>query len=194
MTEAPLIPGLGPQGMWDIPARLNMARQCLSGPSDSLAIIDLTGAGRQDVSVGALSEMADALARRLLRDVRQGDRVGVLLGQSPWCAAAHLAIWKIGAISVPLFKLFKHDALQSRIGDAGVRLVLTDVEGRALLGDLATSLLVADIGEDGGRVEFAETGPDDPAILIYTSGTTGRPKGVVMSNSNLMITARNARR
>ena len=47
---------------------------------------------------------------------------GVLLGQSPWCAAAHLAIWKIGAISVPLFKLFQHDALASRIGDAGVTL------------------------------------------------------------------------
>ncbi len=184
MQPRPPIPGLRPDGGWDIPDRLNMAAQCLAQPRERVAIMDLTGEGRRDVTFGELSAMADALARHLLRRVAPGDRVGVLLSQSPWTAAAHLAIWKIGAISVPLFKLFKHDALQSRVGDAGAKLVLTDEEGAALLGDLATPLILPEAleGDEPPPDEplpFADTGPEDPAVLIYTSGTTGRPKGAL---------------
>ena len=70
----------------------NMAAQCLAQPDDATAIIDLTGTVRRDVSYGALHEMVDGLARALKAEVAPGDRVGVLLSQSPWCAAAHLAI------------------------------------------------------------------------------------------------------
>lgn len=176
------LPGLDAAGGWVLPARLNMAAQCLAQPPDRLAIIDLTGAARRDITHGELAQMVDGLARRLLREVRPGDRVGVLLSQSPWCAAAHLAIWKIGAISVPLFKLFKHDALKSRIVDSGLGLVLTDAEGAAMLGDLAEPVIAATAGAPGVPgvpLPFAETGPEDPAVLIYTSGTTGKPKGAL---------------
>ena len=173
------LPGLDGEGRWNIPARLNMARQCLDQPEGQVAVIDLTGDVRTDVTFGNLSRMVDAIARALSLRVAVGDRVGVLLSQSPWCVAAHLAIWKIGAISVPLFKLFKHDALASRIGDSGAELVLTDKEGMALLGDLAEGWLVDEVGRDGAPVPFADTGADDPAVLIYTSGTTGTPKGAL---------------
>ncbi len=103
----------------------------------------------------------------------------MLLSQSPWCAAAHLAVWKIGAISVPLFKLFKHDALASRIADAGVESVLTDSEGSKMLGGLACPVQVDQIPSTDEKIPFADTGPDDPAVLIYTSGTTGSPKGAL---------------
>ncbi|MFV0515218.1 MAG: AMP-binding protein [Jhaorihella sp.] len=165
--------------VWDLPDRLNMARQALAGNPDQVAIIDLTKAVRRDVSRGELGRMTDALARRLAREVAPGDRVGVLLSQSPWCAAAHLAIWKIGAISVPLFKLFKQDALRSRIDDSGAALVLTDAGGAGLLGDLARPLIADRAGIDGPPVAFADTGPETPAVLIYTSGTTGAPKGAL---------------
>jgi acetyl-CoA synthetase len=173
------LPGLDEAERWEIPARLNIARQCLGGADDAVAVIDLTGEGRVDVSTARLRGMVDGLARALLERVAPGDCVGVLLSQSPWCLAAHLAIWKIGAISVPLFKLFKHDALASRIGDSGLMLVLTDSEGAVLLGDLGEPMLAEVAGVDGPPVSFAETGPDDPAILIYTSGTTGTPKGAL---------------
>ncbi len=173
------LPGLTSDARWDIPVRLNMARQCLSQPAQALAIIDLTGGVRRDVSFAALAEMVDGLARALRAQVAPGDRVGVLLSQSPWCLASHLAIWQIGAISVPLFKLFKQDALASRIGDAGAGIVLTDAEGSALLGDLAQPWIAQTCGVAGGPVPFADTGPEDPAVLIYTSGTTGSPKGAL---------------
>lgn len=173
------IPGLTRDGRWDIPARLNLVEQCLSWPDKQTAIIDMTSGLRRDVSFGGLSKMVDGLACALATRVARGDRVGVLLSQSPWCAAAHLAIWKIGAISVPLFKLFKHDALASRVLDAGCEIVLTDGEGSDLLGELAEPWLAAEVGRDGPPVPAAATGPDTPAILIYTSGTTGAPKGAL---------------
>ncbi len=172
-------PGLTADGEWDVPARLNLARQCLDQPEGQTAIIDMTGPVRRDVSFGELTVMTDAIARALLTRITPGDRVGVLLSQSPWCAAAHLAIWKIGAISVPLFKLFKHDALASRVGDAGCEIVLSDAEGAQLVGDLAEVWMAAELGQDGPPVPFADTGPDLPAVLIYTSGTTGAPKGAL---------------
>ena len=179
MADHNPLPGLKADGSWDLPERLNMAAQCLSHPAGKLALIDMTGAARCDITYGELAEMTDRLARYLLSRIAPGDRVGVLLSQSPWCAAAHLAIWKAGGISVPLFKLFKRDALASRAGDAGVRFVFTDAEGAALLGDLAEAVMVDQAGIDGAPVPFAATGPETPAVLVYTSGTTGSPKGAL---------------
>ncbi|MEQ6248363.1 AMP-binding protein [Sulfitobacter sp. HNIBRBA3233] len=173
------LPGIDARGRWDIPARLNMARQCLDHPADRIAITEVSQDAVTEVTVSQLAARADGLARALALRVDGGARIGVLLGQSAWCAAAHLAIWKIGAISVPLFKLFKHDALASRIADAGVEIVLTDDEGAALLGDLAEAWLADTAGIAGDPVPFADTGPEDPAVLIYTSGTTGTPKGAL---------------
>ncbi|WP_170758857.1 AMP-binding protein [Ruegeria lacuscaerulensis] len=173
------IPGLRETGGWVIPDRINMARQCLSQSRDSVAIVDLTEGGCKTITFGQLERFTDGIARTLQQHVKPGDCVGVLLSQSPWCAAAHLAIWKVGAISVPLFKLFKHDALASRVGDAGAQIVLTDLDGTTLLGDLARPVLVEQISPSDDPLSFADTGPEDPAILIYTSGTTGSPKGAL---------------
>ncbi|WP_415920911.1 AMP-binding protein [Tateyamaria sp. SN6-1] len=157
---------------------MNMAAQCLDHPQDRVAIIDLTGAARRDVSYADLRGMAGGIARGLA-DIAPGDRVGVLLSQGPACAAAHLAIWSLGAISVQLFKLFKQDALASRISDSGLSLVLTDAEGAALVGDLALCLDAADLAQTPAALSPAEVTTDTPAVLIYTSGTTGKPKGAL---------------
>ncbi|WP_299042602.1 AMP-binding protein [uncultured Tateyamaria sp.] len=164
---------------------MNMALQCLAHPPDQVAIIDLTGQTRTDVTYAMLAEQADGLARALLRTVQPGDRIGVLLSQSPWCAAAHLALWKIGAISVPLFKLFKSDALASRIGDAGLTVVLTDTAGAALVGDLAACWMVDQVGQTGDPVPVFDASAQTPAVLIYTSGTTGPPKGALHGHAVL---------
>ena len=178
MTQQGL-PGLLADGSWDLPGRLNMAAQVLAHPPEALAILDLSGPEAVEVTCGQLAAMTDGLVRYLQARVQPGDRVGVLLGQSPWCAAAHLACWKAGVISVPLFKLFKHDALASRAGDAGVSFVFTDAEGAALLAGITEAVLADQAGLPGAPVPFAATGPDTPAVLIYTSGTTGSPKGAL---------------
>ncbi|KUF09103.1 AMP-binding protein [Pseudoponticoccus marisrubri] len=169
---------------WNLPARLNMAEQACdrwaAAEPDRPAIIDLTGPARRDVSYGALAGLSRQVQAALLaRGVAPGDRVGVLLGQGPLCAAAHLACWRMGAISVPLFKLFQHDALATRVADAGLRVAVTDAQGAALMAGLDVTLLQqADLPAPTDAPP-AVTGPETPAVLIYTSGTTGKPKGAL---------------
>ena len=178
-------PALARGFRWAIPARLNMARQACfdwadAGP-ERVAIIDLSSGARQDVSYGVLAAQVRALAAYLAaQGVGRGDRVGVLRAQDPWTAAAHLAIWTLGAISLPLFKLFGPDALSVRLGDAGAAHVVTDAEGAALLAGLGVAAHVPEALtlRDTGLVPV-DTGAEDPAVLIYTSGTTGAPKGAL---------------
>ncbi|MBU2982060.1 AMP-binding protein [Lentibacter algarum] len=161
---------------WAVPERLNMAAQVLAHPREQVAIVDLSE-GRREVTYGELADMSGRLAAELSKRVAPGDRVGVLFSQDAWCAAAHIAIWKIGCISVPLFKLFKRDALASRIGDSGLALVVSDAEGAGMIGDMAEAIVPFDLPE--GDVALVDTASEEPAVLIYTSGTTGKPKGAL---------------
>lgn len=170
---------------WDLPAQLNMATQVCDDwaarEPERVAIIDLSGGVEWRVTHSGLRVMADGLAHALaLRGVARGDRVGVLRSQSAWTAAAHIAIWKLGAVSIPLFKLFGQDALRTRLLDAGARLVVSDADGVTLLDGFDLDVLVPeDTALPGGVFDPVATGPDDPAVLIYTSGTTGAPKGAL---------------
>ena len=163
---------------WEYAPDLNMAAQCLSHDPDATAIIDYDGAAHP-ISFGRLGRMTDQLAHAL--NAESGDRVGVLRTQSAWTAAAHLAIWKSAAISVPLFKLFGPEALALRLRDAGVTCVIADPEGRDMLRDFDDIRVI--VPEDGlpnqGGFAARPTGPATPAIIIYTSGTTGAPKGAL---------------
>ncbi|WGW05843.1 AMP-binding protein [Tropicibacter oceani] len=170
---------------WPRPERLNMAAQVCddwaSAQPGRTAIIDLSE-GRAEVTYGDLRRMADTLARDLQqRGITRGDRVGVLRSQGGWCAAAHIAIWKLGAISIPLFKLFRHDALAARVGDAGARVIVTDDEGAAMVAGLdgVQALLPEALTLSDTAVEPVDCTPEDPAVLIYTSGTTGSAKGAL---------------
>lgn len=78
----------------------------------------------------------------LYRDygVISGDRVAVLLPQAPETAYAHVAAYKLGAISIPLFTLFGVEALEYRFVNAGIKAVITDAEGLTKLASIADKL------------------------------------------------------
>ena len=100
---------------------------------DKTAIIDATDLGNiKHYTYADLSRAADTLAHHLKGlGIVSGDRIGVLRSQDLWTAAAHIAIWKLGAISIPLFKLFGPEALSSRLLDAGAKCVIVDHEGHS---------------------------------------------------------------
>ncbi|MFY0621244.1 MAG: AMP-binding protein [Pelagimonas sp.] len=169
---------------WDLPIRLNMAHQACDAwvetAPEKVAIIDLSSETRQDITYADLQRLSWRVQAALVaQDVQPGDRVGVLLGQSALCAASHIAIWRMGAISVPLFKLFRHDALESRLEDSGVRVVVSDTEGADMLALFKLRVVQEHDLQEATPQAQADTGPEDPAIIIYTSGTTGKAKGAL---------------
>ena len=178
--------------IWDFPNKLNMAVQAcdywVSKYPEKVCLKDLTNVDRPIFyTYRDLKSFADSIAFELTkRGVGFGDRVGVLLSQGIGCAASHIAIWKLGAISIPLFKLFGPDALKMRLNDAQAKCTITDFEGsNSLLPDEFNGLIFEDIENTGEPFKTQNTKAETPAVLIYTSGTTGPPKGALHSQQIL---------
>ena len=177
----------------------------------SLRLIAVGADGRaRDVSYGWLRETSNRLANALAANgVKRGDRVAILLPQAPEVAAIHIAIYKLGAIALPLAVLFGTDAIAYRLQNAGAKArhhqrpgVGEACRDRRTQGDaLAGLTLVLSIdGPGDGALGFARdavarlvrisrrspTAADDPAMMIYTSGTTGQPKGALHAHRVLI--------
>jgi len=178
---------------WDLPARCNIAEEACDRwvGSGRTALIDLRDDGTAEtISFDELHRRACRLANVLeARGVTRGDRIGVLLPQSPDAAVAHLATYRMGAIAVPLFLLFGEDALEYRLADSGAAALITDEVGLGKLERIRDRLpalrciLATDLHAEMARAKDSHacvaTGPNDPALIIYTSGTTGSPKGAL---------------
>jgi len=196
---------------WTVPERFNMAAHLVDRPAaehpDRPAVYAEEAGGRQrTVSFGELYDQAAALAGHLAAaGVERGDRVGVNAPQKPETLVAHLACWKLGAVSVPLSVLFGEEGVRYRLDDAGavacvvdeanvdtlravrerlepLEVLTVDVEPtREDETDLHDALAAADPVRD-----TADTAADETAMIIYTSGTTGAPKGVVHGHELLL--------
>lgn len=153
--------------------------------------------GRVELSYAELRDRSQRLAGALREaGVEAGDRVAVMLPKSPEVLVSLLAIWRLGAIEVPLFTAFGPDAAAYRVVHSGSRLVITDLANRDKLAEAAgqgvrVMTVAAAAGEiPEGDLDFAaavRTGEpvagvtrsgEEMMILLYTSGTTGQPKGV----------------
>src|SRR6478736_7453278 len=75
---------------------------------DRLAILNVRAdGGHENITFGWLRETSNCLANTLAaHGIARGDRVAMLLPQTPEAAAGHIAIYKLGAIAVPLAILF----------------------------------------------------------------------------------------
>lgn len=195
---------------WSVPAVFNIAMACCDRWADGSGRIALIHEGRggavERISFDALRSASARLGNVLKsHGIARGDRVAVLLPQGPEAAVAHLAIYRVGAIAVPLFQLFGPDALEFRLRDSGAAALLTDDIGLAALGGVRERLgalrtiLDADGERPGGVLSLweqaerasdvcpvVETAAGDPALIIYTSGTTGSPKGALHAHRTLI--------
>jgi acetyl-CoA synthetase len=119
--------------------------------------------------------------------IGRGDRVGIILPQRVETAVAHIAVYKLGAIAVPLSILFGEEALETRLRDSGVSAVVGEAAAIERVSALGLDVQTIDVDRDWESVlrraaptfEPAPTGLDTPALIIYTSGTTGPPKGAL---------------
>ncbi len=203
---------------WQVPPHFNIAEAICDKWADKnpdrLALSDIpatsAGFGTPDNwSFGRLAKTSNELSHLFAsQGITKGDRIAVLLPQSPAVILMHIAAARLGAILVPLFVLFGPDALSFRLSDSGARLIVTDADNldkiASILGDLPAlkhiwcvnetshpELDVRNFWDDISLQKPAKmmrnnSSADDPAIMIYTSGTTGTPKGALHAHRILL--------
>jgi acetyl-CoA synthetase len=195
---------------WKIPDRYNIGTDVCDKWADAeperLALVHRQANGAVDryrfTDIRDLSNQCANLMASF--GIKQGDRVGILLPQTPETAFSHVALYKLGAIAVPLFSLFGVQALEYRLHNCGAIAVITDTTGADKIGELRHRLpelkhVFTIDGQTGESIDFkkercrqssafdpVDTLAEDPALIIYTSGTTGPPKGALHAHRVLL--------
>jgi acetyl-CoA synthetase len=169
---------------WQIPERFNIAASVErhADGSGRTALVELLEDGSsRSTSFDELEALSSRLARSLSElGVERGDRIAVFLPQCRETALAHLAAFRLGAISVPLSPLFRADALRHRLVNSGAKACFTDRElSPHLEGIFPSQKVMTELPFATAGLPCADTSKDDPAMLIYTSGTTGLPRGAL---------------
>jgi long-chain acyl-CoA synthetase len=158
-----------------------------------------------------LRRTTEHLSLGLLEEgVGKGDRVGLIAPSSPWWVAIDFAIQCVGAITVPLFKRISVESFTHEVVDSGMRwLFVGNPEEMPMAFEHARDKTILVTFWYSGRHERFErimsrgreralrepdlfeslcrkVAPSDLATIIYTSGSTGLPKGVELTQANIV--------
>jgi len=135
--------------------------------------------------------------------VEKGDRVILFIEKSLIFVVAHLALQKLGAISVPLNTGFKKSEMEYLLKDAEAKVILLEPEKETFIREIDPGLttLAVDTQKAYQDLDIFATASDefiavdirwnDPGLIIYTSGPTGKPKGSILTQKNLVSDALN---
>jgi len=162
--------------------------------------------GDSRLSYAQLDEASNKIANTLIgMGVGKGDRVAMLMSNSPEFATIYFGVVKIGGIAVPLDTKYKSAELASLFDDSQPRVLVAE---SPLLKPMAQSLPdfksiahVIEVGAEGegqflsyeqimatGSAEpvAVEMTPGDIAHIAYTSGPSFNPRGVMLSHQALV--------
>ncbi len=167
-----------------------------------------TGEGWRDVTASQFNEQVRSAARGLIaRGVEAGEPVAILSPTRYEWTVLDFALWSIGAFAVPIYDSSSAEQIEWILRDSRAVAVITDTEPSAarvraavaeppplwVMDDDLLNALATD-GVDVTDEVLAAPAPtarsEAPATIVYTSGTTGRPKGCVITHSNLLFVVR----
>ncbi|TKC88300.1 amino acid adenylation domain-containing protein [Trinickia terrae] len=139
-------------------------------------------------ALATINRIANFLAQTGLEP---GARVGLHLEKSALAVMALFAIWKAGAVYVPIDPALPDERVRYLIDDTGMTVLLTGSPSAAALAGEKTRTIVLD--ESWAAIEaqsplYAHPLPrttESLAYILYTSGTTGKPKGVMVRHRSV---------
>ncbi|MBN1549127.1 AMP-binding protein [Candidatus Babeliales bacterium] len=147
----------------------------------------------QSITYGDLYGHASYVSHFLVaKGVKPGETVFILLDNSIEFFIAYYGIWQTGAVVAPLNTFLHAKELEQILADAEPKFILTSksfldvLKGAAVTVLLEEDFLPKDITKNDSEFEIIERKPEELSVLLYTSGTTGTPKGVMLSDTNIM--------
>jgi benzoate-CoA ligase family protein len=129
--------------------------------------------------------------------VRPGDRVALVMSDSPDMVTAILGVMGLGAIVVPCSTLLPPEGLRHVFENSGAQLVIASAEHAANVKAAGATRIVAAPEEFGKLLDAAQPAPlgefdaSTPCLVLYTSGSTGKPKGAVHRHGHMPCTVEN---
>ena len=139
--------------------------------------------------------------------VGRGDRIAFLDKNNPAILIATQAVCLLGASNAVVNWRLAGDELDYVINDAGARILLVGHElmpSIELIRDKLTTVeRIVTVGGEADELDVwiadsepierqPDVTPDDPCLIMYSSGTTGRPKGVVLTQHNMVAHTHNS--
>ena len=163
--------------------------------------------GEESMTFEELNKRVNQIAHGLLSlGLKSGDRVGIWSRNCLEFVAILFAVWKCGAVIVPINFRFKIDELLYQLDNAQPSMLFhaeefalltkearqrhsapilpISISGASLEG--GTSLKELTSGQSDAEAPV-EVDPMSAAMIIYTSGTTGHPKGAVFSHMKQLV-------
>ena len=137
-----------------------LARRAESTPDD--VVVRFSGVS---ITASELQDRATRIARGLLsRGLVPGDRVAVLLPNSPEFVELIFACSRAGLVQVPLNAFLKGDFLRHQLADSGAVALVTDAEGAAVARPLLDGIEVRHLIEVGSDYDTLRTSEEDRAL------------------------------
>lgn len=156
-----------------------------------------------------VEKMANKAARMLKeRGLKKGDRVGIIMENSPFYLISLITIFKSGAVAIPVNNMLRDTEFEYILNDSSSKFIFVSEkykEQAAYLKNNVSSLegvlswnqinndiinvseLSAPFSDEPLNCDF---GYDDLVLFVYTSGTTGHPKGAMITHGNILSDAK----